>query len=247
MAAAQYREWAPAPALRRHVRCLWAGRLADDGTSYVDRVLPDGCVDLVWDGEGLFVAGPDTGPVPITPRPGGAFVGLRIQPGLTPAVLGLPAAALRDQRVDGREVLGGEAARLAERLHAAPALRAAAHELERAVAAHLPGKAAPDPLVERLVVLLGRSTNQPIACLADDLGVSPRQLHRRCTAGVGYGPKTLHRVLRFRRFLSRAEAGADGLARLAAEAGYVDQAHLSREVCRLAGTTPADLVASWRR
>jgi hypothetical protein len=45
-----------------------------------------------------------------------------------------------------------------------------------------------------------------------------------------YGPKTLQRVLRFRRFVSRIDACPDilDLATLAAEAGYADQAHLTR-------------------
>ena len=82
--------------------------------------------------------------------------------------------------------------------------------------------------------------------IADDVGLSPRQLRRRCHAVVGYGPKTLQRVLRFRRFVSRLDAlprcPADlDLADLAVQAGYADQAHLTRECGRLAGLTPAAL------
>ena len=56
---------------------------------------------------------------------------------------------------------------------------------------------------------------------------------------MGYGPKTLQRVLRFRRFVSRIDAlagtaGTADLAGIAAEAGYADQAHLTRESTRLA-------------
>jgi AraC-like DNA-binding protein len=60
---------------------------------------------------------------------------------------------------------------------------------------------------------------------------------------VGYGPKTLHRVLRFRRFLARADANGPeaDLVRLALEAGYADQAHLTRECTRLTGLAPAAL------
>ena len=75
-----------------------------------------------------------------------------------------------------------------------------------------------------------------------------RQLRRRCHAVVGYGPKTLQRVLRFRRFVSRIERGpappartGTDLAALAAQAGYADQAHLTRECQALAGLTPAAL------
>ena len=76
--------------------------------------------------------------------------------------------------------------------------------------------------------------------LAADLGLSERQLRRRCHAAAGYGPKTLQRVLRFRRFL--AVANGD-LARAALDAGYADQAHLTRECTRLAGRPPAALLA----
>ena len=70
-----------------------------------------------------------------------------------------------------------------------------------------------------------------VSSVARDLGMSERQLHRRCVAAVGYGPVLLRRVLRFRRFVSRidADGALDDLAVLAAEAGYADQAHLTRE------------------
>ena len=72
---------------------------------------------------------------------------------------------------------------------------------------------------------------------------SERQLHRRCVAAVGYGPVLLRRVLRFRQFVSRIDAGAacGDLGVLAAEAGYADQAHLTRESRDLAGLPPAAL------
>jgi len=57
-------------------------------------------------------------------------------------------------------------------------------------------------------------------------------------------------VLRFQRFHSLAQhaiaSGAspagDGLARLAAEAGYADQPHLNRECMRLTGVSPGALL-----
>ena len=77
-----------------------------------------------------------------------------------------------------------------------------------------------------------------VEALAGELGLSERQLRRRFHAAAGYGPKTLQRVLRFRRFLA---ASREDLARAALEAGYADQAHLSRECARLAGTSPGRL------
>ena len=77
--------------------------------------------------------------------------------------------------------------------------------------------------------------------LADRVGISERQLLRRCVEALGYGPKTLDRILRFQRFLTSARRESD-LARLATEAGYADQAHLTRECVRLSGLTPARLL-----
>jgi methylphosphotriester-DNA--protein-cysteine methyltransferase len=77
--------------------------------------------------------------------------------------------------------------------------------------------------------------------VADQTGISMRQLRRRCDAAVGYGPKTLQRVLKFQRFVRRIDAGETDLASLAADAGYADQAHLTRECGQLAGVTPAVL------
>src|SRR4051812_49920022 len=51
-----YREIAPPPDLAAHVACVWTS-VARGGV-----ILPDGCVDLVWRGDGLVVAGPATGP-----------------------------------------------------------------------------------------------------------------------------------------------------------------------------------------
>jgi AraC-like DNA-binding protein len=75
---------------------------------------------------------------------------------------------------------------------------------------------------------------RPIAEVADTVGLSDRQLHRRSLVAFGYGPKVLARILRLRRALALARDGSS-FARASVEAGYADQAHLAREVRALAG------------
>lgn len=89
------------------------------------------------------------------------------------------------------------------------------------------------------------ATSRPVvAGLAERVGLSERQLHRRCLAAFGYGAKTLDRVLRLQRFLALGRAGqATGLADLAARAGYADQAHLGHDCRALAGATPTELLS----
>jgi AraC-like DNA-binding protein len=235
-----YTEW-PAPAALRHaIACLWA-QVTPEGGDRDSLVLPDACSDLIWEqGKGAYVAGPDTGPVPTRMQAGTVVVGVRFRPSAGGPALGVPLSELRDQRVDLTCLLPGEARRLPAVL--GPAL-AAARVLD--VAGTLVADRAPDPAVARVASLL-RDPRARAEDAAAEVGLSMRQLRRRCHAAVGYGPKTLQRVLRFRRFVSRIDepagsAGAGDLAAIAAEAGYADQAHLTRECALLAGVTPAAL------
>lgn len=86
-----------------------------------------------------------------------------------------------------------------------------------------------------------RSPRSGVAATAAWLGLSERQLRRRCLSAFGYGPKTLQRVLRFQRPLRLARDGVP-FADVAARGGFADQAHLSREVRELSGRTLSALL-----
>src|SRR5271163_3323266 len=237
---AGYLEW-PAPAGLRHaIACLWAQVTPDGAADREALVLPDACSDLIWEqGRGAFVAGPDTGPVRTVMKAGTVILGVRFRPSAGGPALGLPLNELRDQRVDLEDLRRRDAMRLPGTLDLDTA---AIRTLELAGALVADG----DPAPTRAAVLLAdpRTRAEDVAA---EVGLSIRQLRRRCHAVVGYGPKTLQRVLRFRRFVSRLDAGPPAgqpgydLAVLAAQAGYADQAHLTRECRDLAGLTPAAL------
>lgn len=227
----------PRPSLCRHVACVWAARDNRD-----DPVLPDAAVELVWSGRGLFVRGADTRAHAVDAFPERTFVGVRFRPGAAADVLGLHGVELADARVGVSEVWGrAEMERIESRLRECTSPAQAAALLEDAVAARVRG--APDSAVGAVVTMLLHERT-PVRALAGRLGLSERQLRRRCTDALGYGPKTLDRILRFQRFRALATRRRDvGLAQLAAVAGYADQAHLTRECRRLAGESPGALLA----
>jgi transcriptional regulator GlxA family with amidase domain len=204
-----YQETPVHPVLDGLAVCTWIDRPSSQPRH---PVLPDACIDIVWDGAGLRVAGPDTRPVAVDPQ--ATFVGIRFRPGAAPNVLGVPASE-----------------RLAESTGQAPQV------LEQAVLARASTLQA-DPLIVHLLDRL--SQGEALDDLADGLGVSERTLRRRCATAVGYGPKTLERVLRFRRALALIR-GRLPLVAVAPLAGYADQAHLTNEFQRLAGATPGYL------
>ena len=206
--------------------------------------MPDVAVELVWSGRGLFVRGADTRRHDVGAFPEQTFVVARFRPGAAADVLGLRGRALADARVGISELWGRrEMERLEDALAAAGTPRAAADVLELAVLSRV--RAEPDRAVETIVEnVFDGATNVPVATLAAKLGFSERQLLRRCTDALGYGPKTLQRIVRFQRFRSLAARRPElRLAALAAAVGYSDQAHLTRECVRLAGRTPSALTA----
>ncbi|MES4904775.1 DUF6597 domain-containing transcriptional factor [Streptomyces sp. NPDC000395] len=217
------------------------------------RVLPDGCTDVIWshgdpaapDGE-LFVAGPDTRAHLAQGAPGTRWVGLRFAPGTGPAVLGVPAHELRDQRVPLAALWpDAEVRRLAERLAEAAdgggaGARSPGRLLEAVALDRLRRAEPPDPVAGAVVA--GLSGGRSVAEVAAAVGLGERQLHRRSLAAFGYGPKTLARVLRLNRALDAARAGT-AFAEVAAVTGYADQAHLAREVRALTGVPLGRLLA----
>jgi AraC-like DNA-binding protein len=241
-----YREFAPSPPLHALVACRWSRTVPADGHADPALILPDGCVDVIWRDGRLVVAGPDQRAWLSQVRAGEEIVGIRLRPGVAGAVLGLPASELLNSRVPLEELFDSRAGKVAERLNEIEG-RDSKYLLLEALVASAIEQRAPDPLVLAATRRLGFPGSR-VDELANALGISERQLRRRFHAAVGYGPKTLDRVLRFRRLVSQAQAVSDGevdLARIAAELGYADQAHMTRDSVRLTGLPPARLAALW--
>jgi AraC-like DNA-binding protein len=239
-----YREFAPAPPLREHFSCVWAHAIPlwDAGSV---AVVPDGCVDLVWIDGRLTVAGPDVTVAVSRFTPGTTIVGIRFRPGSAAKWLGLPMSELVGRRVELGDIWGRRARELGGWMGDAAAPTEARRRLEAGLGAMASDMKGPALDMAFLFGALGSPDAPPhsFVSLRRQLDISERSLRRRSTEAFGYGPKTLDRILRFQRFLGLARQGREPrLWELAYGAGYADQAHLSREVRRLSGLTPAEVV-----
>ncbi|MEW1720122.1 helix-turn-helix domain-containing protein [Streptomyces sp. NPDC093109] len=214
--------------------------VAGGGASDAYPVLPDGCMDLLWIGGRLLVAGPDTRAYAPEGIAGVYCAGVRFAPGTAPALLGVPAHELRDRRVELADLWpAARVRRLAARVAGARDLGGdpggdPAGALEALALELAAGAPPPDPLLRAVVGGLG--AGRTVAGTADAVGLSARQLHRRSLDAFGYGPKTLARILRLQRALALVRDGVP-YADAALGTGCADQAHLAREVRELAGLT----------
>jgi AraC-like DNA-binding protein len=237
------RERPPAPDLADQLHCAWHGDL---GQARIP--LPDECLDLVWVGDGtMWLSGPESRSWSRGYPRGTTAVGVRFQPGVGPAVLGLDAAELRDVRVRLEHLWGDRAAReLTERVAARLNERGRELELEEAVRRLAAGARPVDRLAIAAAATVGRRRPVSVRDLARSLDLSERQVHRRFSAAFGYGPAMLSRMRRVRRVLglARSAAGRGRMVDLAQAAGYSDQQHLTHEVRAVFGAPPAVLLRS---
>jgi AraC-like DNA-binding protein len=220
-----YEEWmSPLP----HV-VAWRS-VTPPGEGRTKRILPDGCLDLIWQDGTVFVAGPDTTAQVGRPPPGSRYAALRFGAGTGPGVLGVPASDLVDRQVPLEALWpAAEVRAIAEADDPMAALTSAAGRRWQGT----------DPM---MVALAGAArAGAPVGAVAERCGLSPRQLQRRSNTAFGYGPKTLHRILRLQRAVALARAGRP-FAAVSAAAGYADQAHLAREVRAMAGVPLTDLL-----
>lgn len=169
---------------------------------------------------------------------------IRLSPIVATTVFGGAAEPLSGAVVPLDALWGPDAARVHERLRAAPtwderfaiadAVLARRHDAGRPVdreVAHA---------WRRMTATAGRVR---IDSLADEVGWSRKRLWSRFRSQVGLTPKLAARLVRFDHAAHRLAAGHDP-ARVAAESGYADQPHLHREVRALTGATPATLAAA---
>lgn len=241
-----YEERVPVNALRGHFHRAWFKRYPQEVPKTV-RVVPDGCVDLLWCDDRFVVAGPDATAASSALRSGGFVLGMRFKPGAARRWLDLPMTEIVGMQVDMQDIWGQRAREIAERMQEANGLEEQFGLLNALLAKMAPsiepasGEGA--AIFGALERGAGNDTGGQVDILADGLAVSGRTLRRRSRELFGYGPKTLHRILRFQQFMVLARLpDRRGLAELACAAGYSDQAHLNREVRALCSMTAGDLV-----
>ncbi len=239
-----YLELAPRTALRDYVACTWVATVqaaADDDRG----VLPDGCVDIIFaDDREPFVAGPDTEARPVEMPAGTKLVAIRFLPGAAAALLGTPVCEFTDRTIPLSCAWPSRAVHeLRHRVAEAGSPLEMAGRLEESIARRVLRSAEPDLLVRDAIDAILRVVLRGGLSPKFHFDLSERQLRRRFVTSVGYGPKTFARIARFRQFMRIARTHRElGLAGLAAEAGYADQSHLTRECARLARRTPRNLL-----
>ena len=236
-----YQQFRPAEPFTSLIDAYWINR-PDAGATF-DRVLPDGCIDLVFRGgidDGrLFTSALIERPAYFSTPVRGWFAGVRLRPAMARALFDLDPIDCRDRDIAAAEIDPRFAA-LEDELRCCSSPEQALAVLKRAVdrrLAHGIRHAAPRR-VQEAISLLAR---EPVAMVARRVGASERSLHRELVAWSGLAPKAMARILRMQRCLTALRTRHEPLAFTALRLGYADQAHMTRELKALTGFTPTEL------
>ena len=194
---------------------------------------------------GLVLCGGTRGVREARAEPGTRIITVPLQPVAVRGLFGLPGGALMEEAVDPAELLDaagrGALARFVEALPSVAAVRDEVRRLWDLLAALRRGGGRSSDLWVPLPLLAF-----PADLLAERFGLGPRQFERRFRESYGQPLRGYRQQLRCSRMLASLRVTVDpaeGWAAIAAAAGYVDQAHLCRDVRRFTGHTPTGLQA----
>jgi AraC-like DNA-binding protein len=255
--ATRYRELTPPAVLAPFVDCIWTLRSQAPLDAPVrNRVLPDGCVDIIFDfGQHSaratteprlrsYLVGAMTRAVTVDQAGRVDMLAVRFRPGGASAFLRVPLGEVTDHAVDV-DALGERWGAPASRIHAADCAEERMALLEQELLHRLRNAEDVDGTAahgwSRLEQTAGGLS---VRQMAGEMGLGERRLQRLFHDHVGLSPKEAARVARFRTAIAHMLRTPNRpLGRIALDAGYYDQPHFNREFARMAGVAPA----AWMR
>lgn len=256
----RYREFQAKPPLSDYIECFWAldGDGDHDPAQQPERLLPDGCIELVlnfgapfreWIEDGRsqtqptrLVVGQMTRPVLISPTGPVRILGVRFAPGGTLPFFSPPPGEFTNSMLPIDDIASALDRDLDQLLFGASAFSKQLEILQSLLLRRLAAYRDSGKSLRGVVTRIIQSGGQiQVDDLADEMGVSGRQLERRFVRDVGLGPKLLCRILRFQQVFRAVERADQTWARIAVDCGYYDQAHLIKDFGQFAGQAPSSI------
>jgi AraC-like DNA-binding protein len=245
-----YQETPPSPRFRSLIKCFWS--LEYDGGGEPEPIVPDGCVEIVFNLADRFRHYHESGE--ITPQPAALIAGQMRQCIVIGPSGRVRLFGVRFFPTGARPFFGPNMSELANRIEPLDSMWSGTGEIEDRLATAADHFARVQ-IIEQVLTGKVRERNEhgllsyailtitenkgllPIRALGQDLSISERQLERLFAANVGLSPKSFSRIVRFQSVLRLITPRAD-LVDLALTHGYYDQSHFISDFRQFAGTTP---------
>jgi AraC-like DNA-binding protein len=253
-----YQVFEPIAELQGFIKCFWT--LEDEASPELvrQRVVPDGCMEMIFNYGDRFYQYPEDGSCILQPRsfifgqitsfleiaPSGVtgIVAARFLPeGLAPFI-DRPVSSLENKAVDINEIFGSV---LEQAVLSANNNDERIKLIEEFLLARLEEPQTIDHITSDCVEVILQTQGQlGVEELADKMNINRRNLERKFVSAVGMSPKQLSRVVRLQAALKLMEQKKySNLTSLAYESGYYDQAHFIKDFREFTGFSPRQFFA----
>jgi AraC-like DNA-binding protein len=204
-------------------------------------ILPHPNVNLAFEATGAGIYGVDRSLFVRRLDGQGHALGVRFRAGCFRPFWGAPVSQLSDRVVPAARVFGPLAEKTRQAIICAGRDEDMTAQAEALLFSALPER---DPAAEQAARLVALITSQAslrrVDQLAEVAGLPVRALQRLFADYVGVGPKWVMRRARLHEAAARADTGQPvDWAALAADLGYADQAHLTRDFTATIGVAPS--------
>ena len=248
-----YSELKPSYLLANAVRKYWfLEGLVDSDVKHVERILPDGCTELIIHygkpfrivnedrpvlQETAFVFGQLQRFIDLLPANHIGVMGVRFHPWGLNQFIRIPSAELRGEAISLKNLFGDSQQKPVDEIFQANNSTERAVIMDEFLISRYHHKINNDKLSGLINQIHQHKGSLSVDELTRLSGNSERQLERTFHAGIGLSPKAYSRIIRFQNSLRLASL-ARNLTDLALNAGYYDQAHFTREFTDIAGQAP---------
>ncbi|MCP3027760.1 helix-turn-helix transcriptional regulator [Halobacillus sp. A5] len=252
-----YKEHRPNNTLSPYAACYWSLDYYASNQQQTHRVLPDGCVDIIFDltapslSKGAFVTGLMTRFEALTFSSNQHFLGIRLFSNHARCFIKYPVLEFQQERVNLEDIWGEDALRFTEEIQEAQGTKERIEKVEIKLTQLL--KDMDNPSGSELLqtsmqyIYSGNGMNS-IQSLANQLSYSERNIRRTFQRELGISPKEFSRVIRFQSLLKELHlTHHPNLTNIALKYGYYDQAHFINEFKQFYGLVPGIVFPSRKK
>ncbi|MFC5467476.1 helix-turn-helix domain-containing protein [Cohnella suwonensis] len=220
-------------------------QFATDGSGRAIRVVPDGCVDLLFRCDpsrpSALACGTVLKGTEISLEPNAVYFGVRLSYGLSLLLPGLPPKEIVDVQAPFEDALS-QYADMAAKLAGRASFPQRIALFERDGLRLVTGDVRAAGIVGYCLATMHRTGGSvTVRELAADTGYSERYLRTKFEHSLGFPPKLYNRIVRFQQALEGVVRGVAPLSDVAAGGGYFDQAHFMKDFKSFSLMTPSQI------
>lgn len=251
-----YKTINPGPDLTPFVRCYWTLDAPNEPNPQKQRILPDGCMEMIFhygdlykqymeDGSSTvqpkcFVFGQLTRPLYIQPTGKTGIFAVRFNPDGFAPFIALSPDAIENRAVTLTELFGKDGAQLENDILAASTTADRVKIIETFLGGRATSVGSIDRVIQSTITTMVTLNGQlSVSDISKELNVNRRQLERRFAAVIGLSPKQLSKIIRLQAALKMLMSDKlESLTNIAYEGNYYDQAHFIKDFKEFTGVSP---------